>query len=137
MIISVICFCTEFTFSDESAYFDCVIILLILIAVNNQIISMKYFYIMKHFLQNESFLNENVHLLENHHIYDQNICFDIISCAFLAVLNMQYFHHVINYEILCIDFWCDYFLIWLTDCVSDHMLNHYHERDSSHASFWF
>src|SRR5436189_1684740 len=107
----MICFCTEFTFSDESAYFDCVIILLILIAADNQIILMKYFYIIKYFLQNEFLLNESVCLSENCHVYNQNVCFNTVSCAFLAVLNMQYLHHVMNSEILCVDFCYDHFLI--------------------------
>src|SRR5438034_7210147 len=107
----MICFCTESAFLSEFAYFDCMIISLILIAVNNQTVLMKYFYVMKHFLQNEFLLNKSICLLKNHHIYDQNVCFNIISCAFLAVFNMQYLHHVMNSEILCVDFCCNCFLI--------------------------
>src|SRR5436190_21724134 len=107
----MICFCTEITSVNRSANFDHMIIVLTLIAANNQTVFVKYLYIMKHFLQNESFLNESVCLSENHHVYDQNICFDIISCAFLAILNMQYLHHVMNSEILCINFCCNHFLI--------------------------
>ena len=72
---------------------------------------MKYFHIVKHFLQNQFFLNENIHLLENYHIYNQNVCFDIVLHAFLVMFNMQYFHHIVNFEILCIDFCYNYFLI--------------------------
>ena len=137
LIIFMICFCTEFTFLNESAYFYCVIIMLILIAVNDQTAFVKYFHIIKYFLQNKFFLNENVHLSENHHIYNQNVCFDAVSCIFLAVFNMQYFHHIMNSEILCVDFCHNHLLIWLIDHVLDHMLNHYCETDSDHTSLWF
>ena len=133
----MICLCIESAFSDESAYFDCVIVLLALIITDNQIISMKYFYVMKYSLQNEFFWNKSIHLSENYYIYNQNICFDIVLCVFLAVLNMQYLHYIMNSEILCIDFCCNYFLIWLTDCIFNHMFNHYHEMSFNHVSFWF
>src|SRR5204862_2945895 len=100
-----------FTFLSESAYFDCMIILLTLIAADNQTVSVKYFYIMKHFLQNEFLLNKSVCLSENYYIYNQNIYFDTVLYVFLSVFNMQYFHHIMNSEILCIDFCYDYFLI--------------------------
>ena len=70
LIIFMIYSHTKSAFSDESAYFDCVTVLLILIAVNNQIILMKYFYIMKHFLQNKFFLNESICLSKNCHVYN-------------------------------------------------------------------
>ena len=131
----MICFCAESAFLSEFAYFDCMIILLTLIAVNNQTVLMKHFYIVKHFLQNEFLLNENICLLRNHHIYDQNVYFDIISCAFLTVLNMQYFHHSANSEILHVNFCYYYFLIELINCISDHMLDHDHEISSDNTSF--
>src|SRR5438046_1438814 len=99
----MICFCTEITFVSESVDFDCVIITLILIATDDQTVSVKYFHIMKHFLQNEFLLNESVHLSENCHIYYQNVCFAAVLCASLAVFNMQYLHHIMNSEILHID----------------------------------
>src|SRR6266536_2784615 len=99
----MICFCTEITSADRSADFDHVIIMLTLIAVNNQTVSVKYFHIMKHFLQNEFFLNESVHLSENCHIYYQNACFAAVLCAFLAVSDMQYLHYIMNSEILHVD----------------------------------
>ena len=90
---------------------------------------------MKHFLQNEFFLNENVYLSENHHIYDQNVYFDIVLYTFLAVFNMQYFHHFVNSEILHIDFCHYHFLIRLINYVSDHMLDHNYEVSSDNTSF--
>ena len=122
LIISVIYFCTEFTFSDESAYFDCVIVLLTLIAANNQTVSVKYFYIIKYFLQNEFFLNESVHLSENHHIYNQNVYFDIISCAFLAVFTCNIFIilWILKFCVLisvAIIFWFDWLITFLITCL--------------------
>ena len=131
----MICFCTESAFLNEFAYFYYVIIMLILIIINNQIISVKYFHIIKYLLQNEFFLNKNVYLSKNYHIYNQNIYFDIILYIFLVIFNMQYFHYIVNSEILYIDFCHNYFLIWLIDCVFNHMLNYYYKINSNYMNF--
>ena len=131
----MICFHTESASSDEFAYLDHVTVLLALIAADNQTVSMKHFHIVKHFLQNESLLNESVCLSENHHIYDQNVCFNIISCIFLVVFNMQYFHYFMNSEILHVDFCHHHFLIKLIDHVFNHMLDHDCEVSSDNTSF--
>ena len=42
-----------------------------------------------------------------------------------------------NFEILCIDFCYNYFLIWLTNHIFNHMLDHDYETSSDHTNLKF
>ncbi len=92
---------------------------------------------MKHLLQNEFLLNKSICLLRNYHVYNQNVCFDTILCASLAVSDMQYLYHIMYSEILCIDFCYNCFLIWLTDYILDYMFDHDCEVSFDHADLEF
>ncbi len=88
-------------------------------------------------MQNEFFLNENVYLLKNYYIYNQNVCFNIILCAFFTIFDIQYLHHIMYSEILCINFCYNYFLIWLTDYILNHMLDHDYKISSNYINLEF
>ena len=131
----MICFDLKFTSENWLTYFFNVIIFLTVIAMSNETISVKHFYIIKHFLQNKFFLNDDICLLRCCHIYDQLVCFDVV--LFLsAVFDMQHLHYSVNSEVLSVYFCNHSFLIFLRECISCHVLDHDHEASSDDSDLW-